>query len=91
MLPSKCGGFGGVNEAKPGGREAGKGGLEGMHQCLLFGYRCVIPINLKAGMQGVSREGSVFMAGGEVYAADSDEDGPPGLSKVIWFYVRREV
>lgn len=31
------------------------------------------------------------MAGGAVYATDSDGDGPPGLSKVIWFYVRREV
>lgn len=31
------------------------------------------------------------MAGGEVYAVDSDGDDPPGLSKVIWFYVRQEV
>lgn len=56
MLPSKCGGFGGVNEAKRdwGGGE-GRGGLEGMHWLLLFGCRCVIPINLKAGMRGVSR------------------------------------
>lgn len=31
------------------------------------------------------------MAGGEVYTVDSDGDGPPGLSKVIWFYVHPEV
>lgn len=31
------------------------------------------------------------MAGGEVYATDSDGDGPSGLSEVIWLYVRREV
>lgn len=29
MLPSKCGGFGGVNEAKPGGWEVGRGGPGG--------------------------------------------------------------
>lgn len=39
------------------------------------------------------REGeeAFFMAGDEFYTVDSDGDGPPGLSEVIWFYVRREV
>lgn len=32
-----------------------------------------------------------FMAGDEFYTVDSDGDDPPGLSEVIWFYVRREV
>lgn len=34
---------------------SGQGGLEGMQWFLLFGCRCVIPINLKVGMRGVSR------------------------------------
>ena len=59
-----------------------------MHRFLLFGCRCVIPINLKVGMRGVSRrEGEEAF----LWPQDNDGDGPPGLSEVIWFYVRREV
>lgn len=43
-----------VKQSGTGGAE-GRRGLEGMHWLLLFGCRCVIPINLKAGMRGVSR------------------------------------
>lgn len=52
------GGDGGGCEA-----ESRWGGLERMHQFLLFGSKCVILINLKAGMWGVSkREGEkVFL------------------------------
>lgn len=47
-----------MKQSQGGGWEAGGGGLEGMHWFLLFGCRCVIPINLKAGMRGASgREG----------------------------------
>lgn len=49
-MKQSWGGGGGVWGS--GGWKAGRGwgGLEGMHQFLLFGSKCVIPINLKAGM-----------------------------------------
>lgn len=43
------------------------------------------------GVSGWEGEEAFLWQEGEVYTVDSDGDGPPGLSKVIWFYVRWEV